>query len=46
MFKESNVLKKMSAILISVMVCSTSVISGYADESLENSSVEEIRGGY
>lgn len=46
MFKRSNIVKKMSAILMSVIVCSTSVMSGYADESLENSDMSEIRGGY
>lgn len=41
-----NAVKKMSAILMSVIVCSTSVMSGYADESLENTGFGELRGGY
>lgn len=45
MFKNGNVLKKMSSILMAVIVCVTPVMSGYAAESFENSGVEEIRGG-
>ncbi len=44
MFKEWNVLKKISAILMSLIVCSILAISGYATEILENSAVDEIRG--
>ncbi len=45
MFKNYNVLKKMSSILMSVIVCVTPVMSGYAAESFENSGADEIRGG-
>ena len=45
MFKNCNVLKKMSSILMSVIVCVTPVMSGYAAESFENSGADEIRGG-
>ena len=44
MFKRSNIVKKISAILMSVIVCSTSAISGYASESFENSSTDELGG--
>ena len=44
MLKKYNVVKKMSAIFMSVLLCSTSVVTGYADKSIENSSVNEITG--
>ncbi len=44
MFKKHDVVKKMSSILMAVILCSTSAMSGYADESLENSGVDSVRG--
>lgn len=38
-------LKKVSSILMAVIVCVTPVTSGYAAESFENSGADEIRGG-
>lgn len=37
-------LKKVSSILMAVIVCVTPVTSGYAAESFENSGADEIRG--
>ena len=39
-----NVVKKMSAILMSVLICSTSAMSGYAAERFENTGLDEVRG--
>ena len=41
-----NVVKKMFAILMSVIVCSTSAMSGYAAERSENTGFDEVREGY
>ena len=46
MSKKHNVVKKMSSILMAVLLCGTSAMSGYAAESLENSGVDGVRGGY
>lgn len=46
MFKRCDIVKKVSSILMATIVFSTFAMSGYAAESIENSSVVGIRGGY